>query len=570
VTEYASNPGAESYNGSTSTFPSTTWSAQGTGASITRNTTTNNNTIATGQASVGVTTTGSADSGVKNQIVDPTNSTPTAAALAANNHYNVSFSARLPAGASIFNDMKVEYSKDGTTSSLTSCATSQTVAINVWTKVNCSFTAPASGITTGNAIFIRQIGTASRTFYIDNLSVTIAADYTLATDGGVDDAVNFATNWPATGAGATVTKITSDSNTASSSAQVQITSGGTYVGVKNKLSMNPNKSTRYRVTAYAKLTSGSAFTDFTIRYTRDGGTNYVNCEDYNTQTIPGSWTKISCYINTDSTAATTPQVAFTEGSSAVRTFLIDDFSMTLATPTTPNVQIGSGSNGGPTTLLTLDRAASAPIAGDNDALLGSMYYDTTIGKLQCYEADGWGSCGSAPDNIITISPEYSNAVMHGTGVGTMTSDICSDSLDINDATNGPQVCGTNETRNFYRWTSPQSTTQSYSVYVTYQLPSTFKSFASGTTSLQAKTDSTNASVAYQVYRSNGSGLSLCGSSVSVATGNVTWQTGVASAGNDPFTCGFSAGDSIVFKITLGASSNANAYIGNLGFTFNNR
>jgi hypothetical protein len=572
VTEYASNPGAESYSGATNTFPSSTWSAQGTGASISRNITTNNNTIATGQASTSVTTTGSTDSGVKNQIVDPTNSTPTAIALAANNHYNVSFSARLPTGASIFNDLKVDYSRDGTTTGLTNCASSQTVAINVWTKVNCSFTAPASGITTGNAIFIRQTAGASRVFYVDNISVTIAADYSLATDGGVNDAGNFATNWTTTNGGnATVTQTSLDSNTASSSAKVDVTTGAQYAGGKNKLSINPITNTRYRVTAYAKQTAGAAFSDFTIRYTRDGGTNYVNCEDYNTQAVPGAWTKISCYINTDGTGASNPQIAFTEGSSAVRTFLIDDFSMTLATPSTPNVQIGSGSNGGPTTLLTLDRAASAPIAGDNDALLGSMYYDTTIGKLQCYEADGWGSCGSAPDNIITISPEYSNAVMHGTGVGTMTSDICSDTLDINDGSSSqPTICGTNETRNFYKWTSPQASAQAYSIYVTYQLPSTLKAFTSGTTSLQAKTDSSNASVVYQIYRSNSSGLNPCGSSISVATGNVAWQTGLATAGSDPFTCSFSAGDSIVFKVTMSSASNANAYIGNLGFTFSNK
>src|SRR5690606_5609948 len=141
-------------------------------------------------------------------------------------------------------------------------------------------------------------------------------------------------------------------------------------------------------------------------------------------------------------------------------------------------------NGGPTTLFTLDRGASAPIASDNDALLGSMYYDTTLGKLQCYEADGWGSCASSPGNVITISPEYTTAVMHGTGVGTMISDICSDTLNINDGSSSqPTVCGTNETYNFYKWTSPQASAQTYSIYVTYQLPGSFKEFVSGQTAI---------------------------------------------------------------------------------------
>jgi hypothetical protein len=246
--------------------------------------------------------------------------------------------------------------------------------------------------------------------------------------------------------------------------------------------------------------------------------------------------------------------------------------MALSSNSTPNVQIGGGINGGPTTLLTLDKGASAPIAGDNEALLGSMYYDTTLGKLQCYEADGWGACGSSPDNIVTISPEYTNAVLHGTGVGTMTSDLCSDALDINDGTSGQSsICGTNETYNFYKWTSPQPTAQNYGIYVTYQLPTTFKSFASGQTSIMGRTDSTNSSVTYQIYRNSTSGLTPCGSAVAISSGvQTTWKVGQATGASDPTTCGFTPGDSIVFKINVTASSNANAYVRNLNFTFSNR
>jgi hypothetical protein len=252
--------------------------------------------------------------------------------------------------------------------------------------------------------------------------------------------------------------------------------------------------------------------------------------------------------------------------------MVDTFSMTLASNSTPNVQVGGGINGGPTTLFTLDKGASAPIAANNDALLGSMYYDTTLGKLQCYEADGWGACGSSPDNIVTISPEYTNAVMHGTGVGTMTSDLCSDTLNINDGSSSqPTICGTNETYNYYKWTSPQPTSQAYGIYVTYQLPSTFKSFASGSTSLMGRTDSTNSSVTYQIYRSDATGLTACGSAITVSSGvQSTWQLGKATGSADPSTCGFAPGNSVIFKINMSSNNTANAYVGNLGFTFSNR
>lgn len=565
VTEYASNAGAETAGGSATTFPANTWTNIDANASISRENAATDY-IATGQASTKVATNGNPQTGVSNRL---------SSALNANTTYNVSFATRLTTGT--FTDMNVQYSVNGTAASVP-CASSASSISSVWTKVNCTFTTPASGITASNAILIRQTTGVGRVFYIDNLSVTIAADYNFATDGGVSDNTNFATNWSySTGIGTgVVTRNTSDGFNASDSAQVAISAGADNAGVRNRLRSNPLPNTLYRMTVYAKLASGT-FTDFKVRYSRDGGTSFQNCVDYNTQTVTTTtWTKITCYVTTDGTAATNPYVYFTESTTTARTFMVDAFSMTLRSSTTPNVQVGGGVNGGPTTLLTLDKGASAPIASDNDALLGSMYYDTTLGKLQCYEADGWGACGSSPDNVVTISPEYTNAVMHGTGVGTMTSDFCSSAagININDGTGGqPTICGSNETFNFYKWTSPQSTSQTYSIYVTYQLPSTFKEFASGQTSLGGRISSTtNSNVSYQVYRSNPTtGLTACSSPVGINTASPnTWQTLVATGAADPSTCGFIPSDSIVFKINMSANNTANAYVSNLNFTFSNR
>lgn len=559
VTEYVSNAGAEVAGESASTFPASTWSAVNS-STVARNTNITNNSIATGQASVEVVTAASAQAGVKNTL---------ATTLVASQNYNVSFTTRLSSGT--FTDMNVYFSANGIGATVP-CKLNQAVTTSIWTKVNCMFTAPALGITSSNAIFIRQTGGVARTFYIDNLSVTIAADLNYATDGAVSDGTNFATNWTSV-SGATVSRSTSVGNDASDSAQAITT--GTGQGVRNKLAIKPLTDTLYRVTVYA-ASSTAGFNSLTVRYSRDAGTNFVNCADYNTQTVSSSlteFTKITCYITTDATAASDPYLYITQSDTTARTFYVDTLSMNLSAGTTPNVQIGGGLNGGPVTLLTLDRGASAPIAGNNEALLGSMYYDTSLGKLQCYEADGWGACGSSPDSIVTISPEYTNAVLHGTGVGTMLSDICSDTLNINDGSSGQAtICGTNETYNFYKWTSPQATAQTYSIYVTYQLPSNFSSFASGQTSIVGRTDSANASVEYQVYRNNPeTGMTACGSPVSVANGAVTsWQTGIASGTADPSTCSFAPGHSIVFKINVTASQNASAYVSNLNFTFNNR
>jgi len=244
-------------------------------------------------------------------------------------------------------------------------------------------------------------------------------------------------------------------------------------------------------------------------------------------------------------------------------------SLVLSSDT--SVQIGDATASGEPTLLTLDRSATAPIA-TGDAILGSMYYNTTIGKLQCYEADGWGACSSSPDNFVTLSPQYSNAVTSGTGTGDFTSDICSDDLDINDGSSDqPTICGTNETYNFYQWTTPEQSAQTKDMYVTYQLPANFTGFVENSTSLVGRTDDDAASVTYRVYKNTGSGLVACGSDISVSTGSKSvWQKVNATGSADPYNCNFSAGQSVVFKISLTSeftTQATNAYISTLSFAF---
>jgi len=429
--------------------------------------------------------------------------------------------------------------------------------------VHDSTTSPVNG-----SVLEVKNSTDTSLFSVNN-KVTSGSE--LTTDGIVHDGSGFSTNWPAVG-GATVSRSTSDGQENSDSAQVIAgTSAGN--GISNKLASAPAVNSHFRASVYAKLVSGDAFTDFKVRYSPDGGTTFVDCTNYNTRTVTTTgWTQITCDITTGATTVTNPYVYLVQptAASSARTFLIDTLSFTLASNATPNVKVGSGAGSSTPTLFTLDKAASAPTAADNDALLGSMYYDTTLGKVQCYESEGWGACGAAPDTFVTISPEYTNAVMNGTDIGTITSDLCSDTLNINDGSaSQPTICGTNETYNFYKWTSNETTDQTRSIFVTYQLPANFKNFIAGSTSLMGRTDSANSDVSYQIYRDDGSGLSSCGT-VSVSSGaQSSWQKATAVGGADPSTCGFTAGDSILFRINLTAKDDANAYVSNLGFTFSN-
>jgi hypothetical protein len=566
-TEYASNGGAETAGGSATTFPSNTWSASATGgtqATVTRENAASNY-ISTGQASTKVVTTGAttANQGAANQL---------SAALTANLKYYVSFAVK---GTANFSTLDVVYSRDGTNSSTTACTTGKTVTTGSWSRITCSFTAPASGITSSNAIFIRQSDSNSnaRTYYIDNLSVNVSADINHAVDGSADDAGNFATNWTAYGAGVTTARDTSVIYDTSASSRAD-TPNNSDRGIRNNMAITPQINTQYLVSFYARAGTGS-INDLTVRYSRDGGTNFASCVDYSTQTITtASWAKITCLFTTDGTAPSNPDLIITQATApgGTRSIYVDALSITLNSNTASNVQIGGGNEGGPTTLFTLDRASTAPIADNNDAYLGSMYYDTTTGRIQCYEADGWGACGSAPDNFVNLNPEYAGAVLNGTGVGTMTADLCANGggLSVNTG-----LCASGEAKNYYKWTSPQATQQTYSIYVSYQLPSTFKGFSSDdTVQLTARVDSTtNAAVTYEMFRNEGGAITQCGTGeTAVTSATDTWQT-IGINGNESTGCSFgtsSANAFVIFKINLKANSNANAYVSTLSFTTTGR
>ncbi|MEI7632563.1 MAG: hypothetical protein WCJ60_04585, partial [bacterium] len=629
ATEFAVNGGAE-----TSTNYSTNWLAAPAGGTVTRNTTSSSSTVATGVASTSVVTTATVSHGARNLLSAaatynlkynvsytvradsatagftsletmyssdgtatagnvracvtgiPTYFTGTASqATTTITGVGTTWTAAMVGQIFVFaNGASALITAFGSTTSLTtSAAYSQTVSsqnynmynagntVNAgsWSRVTCTFTAPSSGTLTNNSIFIRQTDATARTFYVDNLSVTVSADTNHAVDGSVDDATNFATNWTAAPAGGTVTRTTSILYDTSASAQVVTTATAGH-GMRNNLSIIPSVSTQYLVTFYAKSTN--AFSDIRVRYTRDGGTNFVSCADYNTQTVSTTaFTRVTCLLTTDSTIASNPDLLIEQTAGTARTFYVDALTMTLNTNNSNNVQIGAGAKGGPITLFTLDRAGNAPIASNNDAYLGSMYYDTTSGRIQCYEADGWGACGSAPDNYVNLNPEYAGAVLNGSGVGTMTADFCGNGggLSVNTS-----LCASGESRNFYKWTSPQASDQTYSIYVSYQLPATFKGFSSDdTVQLTARTSSTtNGSVTYEMFKNESGALTACGTATTVTTTVDTWQT-VGINGNESTSCSFSTSSAnafVIFKINVTAKSNANVYVGTLSFTTTGR
>jgi hypothetical protein len=194
-----------------------------------------------------------------------------------------------------------------------------------------------------------------------------------------------------------------------------------------------------------------------------------------------------------------------------------------------------------------------------------MYYDTTKGKMQCYEASGWGYCGASPDVSVNLIPEYTGAVLDGTGIGTLTSGICANAgaLSINTG-----LCGSGDLYNYYAWNTIQPTTQSYSIYIRYQLPATYKSIsATNPITLTARsTDITTPGtgsalqngVRYSMYDAGGV---ACATNQQVTSTANTWQ----SVSITPSGCTLAANTIVVFKIDVSATNGSSAYVSNLSF-----
>lgn len=423
-----------------------------------------------------------------------------------------------------------------------------------------------------STLFDVQSSSATKIFSVNSGT----NDYSV--NGGAEVAGATSTEFPTNDWGvagvATVNRYTTKGNyIESGNASVEVSSSGAYSGGYNKLRQALKPSTTYTVSLSARLESGT-FTSFGVLYVRDGSNVSATCQD-NITLSTTSWTKVKCTFQTPASGITSDNtIAFGQLTAGDHDYYIDNMSVTEGDmvngsgTTRSNVQIGEGVDSDEPTLFSLDRSTAPPTSVDDAALLGSMYYDTTAGKVQCFEAEGWGDCGTPPDTFVTLSPEFAGGIVTGSGTGTMKTDICSDQLNVNDGSSAqPTVCGTNETYNYYNWTSPSATDQYKIIYVNYQLPQNFKQFIGGATSVMGRTDSTNSTAVYQFFRNDPvDGLVACSTEQSISTGvQALWQKGTPGGAADPTACGFEAGDTLVAKIVLGAKSNANSYISNLSF-----
>jgi hypothetical protein len=431
------------------------------------------------------------------------------------------------------------------------------------TTIQASAGTAVQSTTDNSTAFTVQNSAGASLISID--STNTAGGLNIATNGGAETGT---TSWSALGS-ATVTQDTTGGEYASGTAGIKAATTGTNQGARYNLTLTSGST--YNVSFSVKSSSGSP--TLSVFYSTDGATSAAACAagSYDSASIASKFVKYTCKFTATSSASAYVIIAQTD--STTRSLFIDNLSVVAQGTTTQNtgvVKVGGAASQG-LTLFQLDAAAGTPFTGANASLAGAMYFDTTQGKMQCYDGTVWGACGAAPNSNITLTPEYAGAVLNGTGIGTLTSDFCANQASVLVVPATGNICNSGDARNFYKWTSVQPSSQGYSVYVTYKLPSTFKQFVLGSTSLTGRVDNTtNASVGYSIFKSTGGAVSACGSAIAVTSTTNTWQTVSPTSPNDLSTCGFTANNYVIFKIDVTASNSASAFIENLNFNYTNQ
>jgi hypothetical protein len=471
-----------------------------------------------------------------------------------------------------------------------------TTASSLQQVYNNTSTSPASIITTSaskNILLqagvgfdnanVFQIGNSSAAPIISIDTTNTANGFNLASNGGVETSGTLGwTAFAGTGS-ATISQNVTPVNLASGIGSIDVAITGTGTGgVDNALSSTALASSQlYNVSFNVKASSGVP--TIAVQYYRDATpTLDATCSVPTNGTVNSTgFFKYTCSFTTSvvgntKTTGNFLRITKTDATSIAHIY-IDNLAIlaqnTTGTKNTANLRVGGPLSQG-LTLLTLDTFSGVPFTGTlNQDLYGSLYYDTTLGRIQCYEIDGWGSCGAAPDSNLILEPEYAGAVLNpglgaDTHIGTMTANICSGSTRMSLQPTEGTICASTEEFNFYRWTTSQVSAQTYSIFIKYQLPPTFGGFMDDNTikMIGRVSSTTDASIAYALFQNNGTqcGGTPAGTTTVTTTAN-TWQT-VSYNGNEATTCSFSPNDIITFRVDLSSKNNAYAYASQINFT----
>jgi hypothetical protein len=156
---------------------------------------------------------------------------------------------------------------------------------------------------------------------------------------------------------------------------------------------------------------------------------------------------------------------------------------------------------------------------------------------------------------ISLTPEYAGATMSGTGTGTMTSD--------NEAVS--------PFHNYYKWTTTQGTSQTYSVYVRVPIPMDFSAWCSSancnpTIFLYTKNSGSSASsVQIATYDTANASVQAL---TNIASANTSWNENSVNAAASAKT--WTPGGYMTLQIQMSAISSSTTQIGELRMDYLSR
>jgi len=557
--------------------------------------TSGNLTLSTGNASGGVSGTILLDNGTFTSGT-PTVNIGTTSARAVNLGNTTAATQTLIQGGTGSSAVSIQAGASGTIS-IGTTATANTINIgNTTSGTSLVLQAPNNSMTLNTTGAVHQTTNDSTTAFVIQNAVSAAlltvdasnssTGNNLAQNSGCESGTTSCSNWTSIGGGTVSRDTNSGDGILSGVAMMKdVTSTTNPNGPEDTVSAALTATTTYMISFSAKLSSGST-SNYDVAYYRDT-TQDAKCSTGNSgastlypATITTTWTKFTCYLKTSATTTgSTFGIAVIQTDTTSRTLFVDNMSIvaqvTTATATTAQLRVG-GSNGQGLTLLTVDSFAGRPTTSTTavNSLLGSMYYDTTLGKMQCYESSGWGYCGASPDVAVNLVPEYNGAVLDGAAYGTnnigsLTSDLCANTgaFTSTNAINS-SLCASGELYNYYTWTTIQPTSQSYSMFIRYQLPATYKSISSTSpvTLTARSTDVTTPGtgsalpngVKFSMYDNTGA---QCGSTQTLGSANAWTSLQITSLSG----CTLAANTIVMFKIDVTATNGSSAYASNLSF-----
>jgi hypothetical protein len=265
---------------------------------------------------------------------------------------------------------------------------------------------------------------------------------------------------------------------------------------------------------------------------------------------PGAFT-----INTEITG--TGAATFRNYSNTTAAFRIQNAAGTeilVADTTNSRLYVGSVTPDATGALLILDTKNTA---GDPTGVNGAMYYNSNAGKFRCYENGAWKDCdttgggGGSTTVTVKLAPEFAGMVLNADGTnnsGTLNSGY--------DAT---------ARRNYYDWSTSQTTAQDYDIVVQVQIPDDYVGTPASFSFWHKDPDgaTTNAETTWSMIDDTGTS---CFSATFNGTTAGVWEQETATFSG----CTLSPNELVTFTFKVKTTSGAGALqLGSFQFDYNN-